>query len=67
LKFRWVTQKVNQLFHFIFRFIDTGYISKRHFYLIFTEQTGSRASKRHRTATSAALHLPHKENPYSNE
>ena len=64
LKFGRITQKLNQLLHFFLGFFHPCYISKGSLDLVFTQQFGFGLAERHgaTAATTAALHLAHKEN-----
>ena len=63
-----VTQEFHQLRHIILGLFHPGHIIEGDLDLILTQQTGAALAKGHRaTATTAALHLAHKEDPHADQ
>ncbi len=69
LKLARIAEKLNQLLHVFFRFINARNIGKGCCDLIFPEQSRLALAKAHgpATATAAALHLPHEEHKHCDD
>ena len=62
-----VTEEFNQLTDLFLGLFHTGDISKSSLHLVFAEHARLALAKRHGTATATALHLTHKEDPYTDQ
>ena len=62
-----ILEEIDNLFKLFFGFINTGNICKGYLVVSLHHQPGPVLAKRQSTAFAASLHLPHEENPYSDQ
>ena len=62
-----VAQELDELGHFLLRFVATGDVGEGDLGLVFVEQLGARTAEGHRALAAALLHLPHEVDPDADE
>src|SRR6202140_760116 len=62
-----ITQEVDELAHFLLRFVHARDVAERDLVLVLVEHARARLAERERAAAPAALHLAHEEDPHADE